>query len=180
VISGAIRIALPVFLLFGLAAAVFADQPAAAGNQGAATISQNAGLPLLPCFSSEVDGDYAPLTMRPRKCHNAGYETPNSAVWTLINVRWDTWKATEARGSGYRSPTHFYPGLEDPRYRYRPVKITAYGISSECGDDHPIFTRIKVSAGPWKERFRRSLNARWKTKKLPAYRQVLTTYAPDC
>ena len=163
-----------------LALSVPAIASAASSQDQLASGAQSDLVPSLACFKDEVDEDYAPLTVRPTKCTNAGYETSNAEMWILIKLTWSSWGTEQATGSGYLSPVHFYPGLEDPKYKNRPAKVTAYSVSDECGPDQPIFTKIRISAPAWKIRVRTSTKSRWKTRRLRPFTTVVNSYSPDC
>lgn len=128
----------------------------------------------LPCGTNDGVGEVE-LTTRPRQCNNAGFQTSNAEMWILRSLRWRSWGRQRAVATGLKFAVHLYPG-----YAGRPVRVTAFRLSTGCGPDTPYYTRLRFNLPAWTMRSRPFSGGPWRHTRMPAVSYVVKAYPPAC
>lgn len=128
----------------------------------------------LPCGSNDGVGEVE-LTTRPRQCNNAGLQTSNAEMWILRSLRWRSWGRQRAVANGLKYYAHYYPG-----YAGRPVRVTAFKLSTGCGPETPYYTRLRFNLPAWTMRSRPFSGGPWRRTRMPAVNYVVKAYPPAC
>jgi hypothetical protein len=91
------------------------------------------------------------------------------------SLRWRSWGRQRAVANGLKYAVHLYPG-----YAGRPVRVTAFKLSTGCGPDTPYYTRLRFNLPAWTMRSRPFSGGPWRHTRMPAVNYAVKTYPPAC